>query len=703
MNELAAREWADDAPHLADHPGVHRRSPPSESITPALESTETVLKLLAGTLLRYPHCLDAGVFEYRRLPGGQPIIGRLACAPGGELPPEIVTAVLSETFSGAAESFKIGRGTWAGQTGFLFGLRFADQAGIPTGGYALFSTEPDSRLEQALNNIWLLGSKLLASVRKVHARRQSETLGQDFQTRMSEALQIAADAYWEADNTGQIRHVVWLKHGLGQNLLQNFEGRNLAAILRSSTEQDRIQEFRNQRLELRNTGGQSQILEISGRSMTDGTWQGIARCVGTNGSGGPTVQQARSLIDKLEAARDHEAVLRRETELILDGLRILTSGAASRELFQKLLELLMPALEFHDAVILHRDWLNRIGVSATTSARLHDLDWQAAGARVFALDEIASILELPKDLALPKSEPAAQAYGSALAVRLNGGAKPTVLLCLHRAPGFFGKRHLGLAIRLSLIAGQALMTEEERQKVIDASKLATIGEMAAGIVHEINQPLTVITLALNNLGELLQSGREIEREKISSKVSKLKDQVTRVSKIVGNMRVLARHSDGTNGPFRIEEPVREAIGIIEHKFSLAKIEIEIGIDESLCALGNALEFSQVIINLLSNAHDAILSKNEDASKEKTRRVALYAQYADAEWIELTVRDTGSGFPAQETDRAFQPFFTTKEPGKGTGLGLALCRRIIEGMGGTISLGNWSAGAEIRLRIKRAEG
>src|SRR6185503_3537533 len=185
----------------------------------------------------------------------------------------------------------------------------------------------------------------------------------------------------------------------------------------------------------------------------------------------------------------------------------------------------------------------------------------------------------------------------------------------------------------------------------------------------------------------------LEREKVTAKVDRLKTQLDRVSKIVANLRVLARHSDGKLEPFNVEQCVREAAGIIEHKLTVGHIALSIEIAADLQAVGNALEFGQVILNLLSNGHDAILSKPQNESTAQ-RSLAVAARPTDAQWLDITVRDTGTGFPAQDTDRAFEPFFTTKGAGKGTGLGLALCRRIVENMGGTIALGNWNGGAEI---------
>ena len=201
-----------------------------------------------------------------------------------------------------------------------------------------------------------------------------------------------------------------------------------------------------------------------------------------------------------------KSVAHRETELILDGLRILTSGRPSRDVFKSLLDLLAPAIEFHDSVVLQRDWSNKIVATAGTKQSLIDIPWQEAAESLFAIDEVATTLRIPEELSVPALQ---DSFGSALAIKLRGGSKATILLCLHRDHDFFVARHLGLGARLSLVASQAFMNEEERQKVVDSSKLATIGEMAAGIVHEIRQPLTAMTLAVNNLAAMLAPEQQL--------------------------------------------------------------------------------------------------------------------------------------------------------------------------------------------------
>jgi signal transduction histidine kinase len=583
---------------------------------------------------------------------------------------------------------------WAARgTNYIVGLRLSEQGVAFAGGYALYSAEPQPGDLDAARAVCVLGAKVLASSRRMRAKQQSDVGGQTFQARLAEVLHFAADGYWEADHSCIIRKVVLLGSPGDAHLIAQLEGKNFRALPESA---DAIKgnTFRNLKLAVRGPEAVPATLKLSGQMLPDGTWQGIARIPRGEGLGPSTVQEARSLVELLRTARDQETVAHRETELILDGLRILTSGRPSREVFKSLLDLLAPALEFQHSVILQRDWSNRVSAVVATAQSLIDAPWHETAESLFTNEEVAAVLSIPHDLKIPSAQ---DDFGSALAIKLRGDSKSTVLLCLHRDPHFFVARHLGLGARLSLVASQAFLNEEERQKVVDSSKLATIGEMAAGIVHEIRQPLTAMTLAVNNLAEMLAPEHKFDNAKILQKVDRIKTQIERVTKIVANMRVLARHSDGALEPFRVGEAINEAVGIVQHKLMTSSIELESTCEEGLEAYGNAGEFSQVILNLLSNAHDAILSRPKS---DGVKRVYVSGQALDSEWLEIAVRDTGTGFPKVDAERAFEPFFTTKEPGKGTGLGLALCRRIIENMGGTITLGNWSNGAEIRVKLKR---
>jgi signal transduction histidine kinase len=461
----------------------------------------------------------------------------------------------------------------------------SEQGVAIAGGYALYGSEPQRRDLDAARAICVLGGKLIAGFRRMRATQQGDAGGQTHQARLADVLHFAADGYWEADASGIIRKVILLGATSDAYVIAPLEGKNLKSVP-DSTDALKNGEFRNLKLAVRGPEGASATLKLSGRRAPDGTWQGIARIPRGEGMGPSTVQEARSLVELLRTARDQETVAHRETELILDGLRILTSGRPSRDVFKSLLELLAPALEFQDSVVLQRDWSNRIAPCAGTTQSLIDASWQEIAECLFAIDEVAVALSIPADLRMP-----VEGFGSALAIKLRGGSKSTVMLCLHRDPYFFAARHLGLGARLSLVASQAFMNEEERQKVVDASKLATIGEMAAGIVHEIRQPLTAMTLAVSNVADALAPEQEhkLDRAKLLQKVSRIMTQTERMSRIVANMRVLARHSDGVLELFCVHDAINEAVGIVQHRLTTSSVALESSCDEGLKAYGNAGE------------------------------------------------------------------------------------------------------------------
>jgi signal transduction histidine kinase len=514
-----------------------------------------------------------------------------------------------------------------------------------------------------------------------------------FQASLSDALHLGADAFWQADETGVIRRILALGDEVPSNLLNVLENKPLASLVGTTAHAA----FRDIRVEVRPIGGDPVVMSLSGRRSEEGCWHGIARFNPRQGAA-LTDRQTRSVLDQLRESRDRELVLREETETLLDGLRILTTGQTSHEMFSALLDRLAPALEFQAALILQRSWSGTISVSATM-VPLGASDIQTLGEHLLASEEVTTLLQ-PVQIALIDVS-AQGCWESGLSIKLRSGSKSTILLCLHKQRGFFAARHIGLGTRLSLLASQAFQIEEERQGVLESSKLAAVGEMAAGIVHEINQPLTAMALGLSNMKAALEVG-SFDKDRATEKIARLEGQVQRIAKIISSMKVLARRSDGQHAPFVLREAVTDALAIIEHKLKQRGIETVIEVPQMLSASGDLGECTQLVLNLLSNAHDAIEAQASKESPPRGGRITVTASAPDSDWLELAVSDTGGGFPASALEKALLPFYTTKAAGKGTGLGLALCRRIAENMGGSISLANGETGALIRLRLRRSE-
>ena len=236
-------------------------------------------------------------------------------------------------------------------------------------------------------------------------------------------------------------------------------------------------------------------------------------------------------------------------------------------------------------------------------------------------------------------------------------------------------------------------------QLVQASKLATLGEMATGVAHELNQPLGVIRMAANNCLKRIGKG-SADPDYLVGKLQRMSEQTERAAQIIDHMRIFGRKSDGTTKIFDIREAVRSACNLMGSQLSSSGVglETELG-DVEIPIAGQQVMFEQVLLNLLGNARDAINAGVEDAGNGGKIRVSIVADQADA--VSVLVQDTGGGVPEDVLDRLFEPFFTTKDPGKGTGLGLSISYGILNEMGGSISATNVDNGACFRLIIPRA--
>jgi len=219
---------------------------------------------------------------------------------------------------------------------------------------------------------------------------------------------------------------------------------------------------------------------------------------------------------------------------------------------------------------------------------------------------------------------------------------------------------------------------EQQERAHHSSKMASLGEVAAGIAHEINNPLTEI---VGNIWHLrsLQTQTEIPRETLDPALEVIDKMSKRIAEIIKGMRSFSREA-GQDSFTAV--PVRaildETLVFCRRRFSNQGIELKISMpDPNLELKCRSTQISQVLLNLLNNAYDAVLPLNE-------KWIQLHAE-KEAGWIRIEVIDSGLGVPANLVGKIMQPFFTTKEPGKGTGLGLSISRGIIESHGGQLFL------------------
>src|SRR5467141_2806636 len=215
-------------------------------------------------------------------------------------------------------------------------------------------------------------------------------------------------------------------------------------------------------------------------------------------------------------------------------------------------------------------------------------------------------------------------------------------------------------------------TDELRaqRELIAREKLATVGEIASGVAHEVNNPLAAIRME----AELL--GRSTQDAEASTAAATIVREVDRAARIVRSLLRLARRADTTPVRIQLNELVRDVAEIRQRVLRTESVEFRTTLDQSAPAvLGLGQELQQVVINLVTNAEYVVRGR-------KPAIVQLRTQAREG-WVRLTVDDSGPGVPKEIRGRIFDPFFTTKCPDEGTGLGLAICRRVVTEVGGKI--------------------
>jgi histidine kinase len=222
------------------------------------------------------------------------------------------------------------------------------------------------------------------------------------------------------------------------------------------------------------------------------------------------------------------------------------------------------------------------------------------------------------------------------------------------------------------------------QQLIQASKMSTLGEMATGVAHELNQPLSVIKTSSSFLINKVKKNEPIKDEILKTLAEEIDSHVDRASKIINHMREFGRKSGIKKETVRVNEPLEKALEIFSQQLKLREISIVKELEKDLPPiLADPNRLEQVFINLLINARDAIEEKSASTNHEgKPKQIMLKTAFKKG-MVTIEVKDTGMGIPKSILDKIFEPFFTTKKVGQGTGLGLSISYGIIQDYGGHI--------------------
>jgi len=220
---------------------------------------------------------------------------------------------------------------------------------------------------------------------------------------------------------------------------------------------------------------------------------------------------------------------------------------------------------------------------------------------------------------------------------------------------------------------------ELNAQLVQSDKLAALGKMAAGVAHEINNPLAVILQKTGWMEDLLeeeafQNSEDLEEYKTS--IKKIEEHVERARKVVHNMLGYARKMEPRLEDVDVNETVNQTISLLDNYSRINNIEIKTMLQPDLPIIASdQAQLQQVFLNIISNAIDAI---------GKDGRVEIQSSSSNT-MIDVRITDNGPGIPEDRQKKVFDPFFTTKQTGKGTGLGLWVTYSIVEKLGGSISL------------------
>jgi signal transduction histidine kinase len=236
--------------------------------------------------------------------------------------------------------------------------------------------------------------------------------------------------------------------------------------------------------------------------------------------------------------------------------------------------------------------------------------------------------------------------------------------------------------------------EELREKdhlLVQQSRQAAMGEMIGNIAHQWRQPLNTLGLAIQDLALSCELG-ELSPELLQTRVDKAMQVISHMSRTIDDFRNFFR-PDKQKEPFKVSRVIGNALSLIGSSYKNLQIRVEVDTGSDPIITGYPNEFAQVFLNILNNAKDALVAR---APAVPAIKITLHEE---AGKTIVLIRDNAGGIPEEILDKIFDPYFSTKEPEQGTGLGLFMAKTIIEtNMGGKLFVRNTGDGAEFRIEV-----
>lgn len=230
------------------------------------------------------------------------------------------------------------------------------------------------------------------------------------------------------------------------------------------------------------------------------------------------------------------------------------------------------------------------------------------------------------------------------------------------------------------------MVEKDAQ-LIQASKMKTLGEMSAGIAHELNQPLNAIKMGSDFLNLMVSRDQDLPKDRLTRVVAEISVQVDRAAAIITHLREFGRKSELKKEKVDINVPIRGVFTILGQQLALQNIDVVLDLSDNLPEVhAHANRLEQVFFNLVTNARDAINTHWEGKPESAPREIYIRS-FQENDRVGALFMDTGCGIPPRDLQKVFEPFYTTKKTGQGMGLGLSISYGIVKDYGGDIEVGS----------------